>query len=74
MRILLIIAHYLFAVAICTVLMISAQGCTYQRGWDVHFGVHPISNTDKNEGFQAPDTIPVRGLKRGAVSPSNVNY
>lgn len=57
----------------CTLLIISAfilmTGCTGSRGWTAAVTIHPISSTDKNEGFQAPDTIPValRGTDRGAI-------
>jgi hypothetical protein len=34
---------------------LSLSNCGFSRGWQVNFGVSPVSSIDNNQGFQAND-------------------
>jgi hypothetical protein len=40
------------------------SACGFSRGWQVNFGVSPVSSIDNNQGFQAEDAPEVRKVRR----------
>lgn len=40
-----------------------SSGCTLQRGWEFNIGVHPVSNVNDQQGFEAKDIAKIKYAK-----------
>lgn len=51
----------------CLVLVVVGSGCAKDVGWNVNFGVNPISAVHDEKAFNQPAIPKVRGSGSGAV-------